>query len=226
MVEAQDLRRSYDHDAVQALRGVSFSVAPGEFVSITGPSGCGKSTLLRLVGALDDRFDGSLCIDGVDLKHLKDPERFRSRVIGFVFQSFHLLPTLTALENVQMPMFEMPWPGAERKQRAASLLESLGLAARMHHLPAKLSGGERQRVAIARSLANEPRFLLADEPTGNLDSKSAQKVLEVLDDLHRARNLTILMVTHDPTVAAHAQRTLRMLDGEIVEEALNRPEGA
>lgn len=226
MVEARDLRRSYDQDAVQALRGVTFSVARGEFVSITGPSGSGKSTLLRLIGALDDEFDGTLAINGVDLKKLKDPEAFRSQVIGFVFQSFHLLPTLTALENVQMPMFETSLTGTHRKARATSLLESMGLGPRLHHLPAKLSGGERQRVAIARSLANEPSFLLADEPTGNLDSKSAQMILEVLDEVHQKRNMTILMVTHDPAVAARAERSLRMLDGQIVEEVQNRTPAA
>jgi ABC-type lipoprotein export system ATPase subunit len=221
MVEAQNLRRSYDDDAVQALRGVTFSIARGEFVSITGPSGSGKSTLLRLIGALDDEFEGGLAIDGVDLRLLKDPEAFRSKVIGFVFQSFHLLPTLTALENVQMPMFETTLTGPQRKARAAALLESMGLGPRLHHLPSKLSGGERQRVAIARSLANEPHFLLADEPTGNLDSKSAHMILEVLDEVHQKRNMTILLVTHDPTVAARAQRSLRMLDGQIVEEVLH-----
>jgi putative ABC transport system ATP-binding protein len=218
LIKARDLRRVYDNGAVQALRGVNFSVARGEFVSIMGPSGSGKSTLLHILGALDSGFDGDITIDGVHLRKLDDPELFRARVIGFVFQSFHLLPTLTALENVQIPMFEMPWSASERRKRAAALLDSLGLAERMNHLPSKLSGGERQRVAIARSLANEPQLLLADEPTGNLDSVSAAKIIEVLHTIHRRDNMTVMLVTHDPNVACHAQRTLRMLDGRIVSE--------
>ena len=216
IIEARELQRSYDRGAVQALRGVSFAVSPGEFVSIMGPSGSGKSTLLHILGALDDGFDGEITIDGVDLRRLDDPERFRSRVIGFVFQSFHLLPTLTAVENVQVPMFEMPWPSSERRRRAEALLASVGLADRGHHLPSKLSGGERQRVAIARSLANGPRLLLADEPTGNLDSASAGVILEMLDTIHRRDTMTVIVVTHDPQVAGRAQRTLQMLDGRIV----------
>jgi len=166
---------------------------------------------------LDPEVEGVITIDGADLRHLPDPERFRARVLGFVFQSFHLLPTLTALENVQIPMFEMPWPAAQRRARAAGLLETLGLGARLNHLPAKLSGGERQRVAIARSLANEPQVLLADEPTGNLDSVSAQKIMEVLHAIHARGDRTIIVVTHDPQVAAEAQRTLHMRDGRIVD---------
>jgi putative ABC transport system ATP-binding protein len=216
LIEARDLRRSYDHGAVHALRGVDFSVARGEFVSIMGPSGSGKTTLLHILGALDTEFAGDITIDGVNLRHVEDPELFRARVIGFVFQSFHLLPTLTALENVQIPMFEMPWPAGERRKRAAALLTSLGLAERMDHVPSQLSGGERQRVAIARSLANEPKLLLADEPTGNLDSTSAGKILEVLHTIHERDKMTIIIVTHDPNVAAHAQRTLQMFDGHIV----------
>jgi putative ABC transport system ATP-binding protein len=142
-------------------------------------------------------------------------------VIGFVFQSFHLLPTLTAVENVQVPMFEMPWSAAQRRKRAESLLASLGLADRMDHLPSKLSGGERQRVAIARSLANNPSLLLADEPTGNLDSASAAKILEVLHTIHHRDKVTVIIVTHDPNVASHARRTLHMLDGRIVSETEN-----
>jgi putative ABC transport system ATP-binding protein len=188
LIEARDLRRTYDNGAVQALRGVNFAIARGDFVSIMGPSGSGKSTLLNILGALETEFDGEITIDGVSLHRLAEPEQVRARVIGFVFQSFHLLPTLTALENFQVPMFEMPWSAAERRQRAATLLDSVGLAGRMNHLPSKLSGGERQRVAIARSLANEPSLLLADEPTGNLDSTSAGKILDVLQLIHQRNN--------------------------------------
>jgi putative ABC transport system ATP-binding protein len=184
-----------------------------------GPSGSGKSTLLNILGALEPEFDGEITIDGVNLHRLAEPERFRARVIGFVFQSFHLLPTLTAVENVQVPMFEMPWSASERRKRAAALLDSVGLAKRMNHLPSKLSGGERQRVAIARSLANEPSLLLADEPTGNLDSVSASKILEVLSEIHHRNNMTTIMVTHELNVAEHAQRILQMFDGRIVKDA-------
>ena len=215
LIEARDLRRSYDQGKVQALCGVSLTVERGEFVSVMGPSGSGKSTLLNVLGALDSEIEGEITIAGADLRHLAEPEQFRARVIGFVFQSFHLLPTLTALENVQIPMFEMPWSAVKRRQRAAELLDTLGLAGRMHHVPAKLSGGERQRVAIARSLANQPQLLLADEPTGNLDSASAEKILEVLRKIHDEGQMTIIVVTHDSRVAAQAERTLHMLDGRI-----------
>jgi ABC-type lipoprotein export system ATPase subunit len=220
LIEVRDLRRSFDQDAVEALRGVSFTVAQGEFVSVMGPSGSGKTTLLNILGALDTRFEGAVTIDSVELRHLPDPERFRSRTIGFVFQSFHLLPALTALENVQMPMFERKWRASERKTRAAALLESVGLEHRMDHRPAKLSGGERQRVAIARSLANEPKLLLADEPTGNLDSSNALKILEVLGAIHQQRNMTMIVVTHDCDVAAATSRTLRLRDGQLVEKQI------
>ena len=216
LIEARNLRRSYDQGAVQALQEVSFTVSRGEFVSIMGPSGSGKSTLLHILGALDNEFDGDVTIDSVDLRRLSNPEQFRARIIGYVFQSFHLLPTLTAIENVQVPMFEMPWSAGERRQRAAGLLDSVGLGSRIHHLPSKLSGGERQRVAIARSLANQPSLLLADEPTGNLDSASAGTILELLHTIHDRDNMTIIVITHDRMVAGHAQRTLRMLDGRIV----------
>jgi putative ABC transport system ATP-binding protein len=217
LIEARNLCRSYDHGAVQALRGVSFTIARGEFISIMGPSGSGKSTLLNLLGALDSEFQGELTVDGMSLRQLDDPERFRALVIGFVFQSFHLLPTLTALENVQVPMFEMPWSRSERRERAAELLESIGLADRIHHLPSKLSGGERQRVAIARSLANGPQLILADEPTGNLDSASSRKILEILEGIHDRRKTTLVVVSHDSSVAARAGRILHMLDGQIVD---------
>jgi ABC-type lipoprotein export system ATPase subunit len=215
LIEAREVRRSYDGGTVQALRGVDLTILRGEFVSIMGPSGSGKSTLLNVLGALDAGIEGTITIDGADLCRLPDPERFRAHAIGFVFQSFHLLPTLTALENVQVPMFEMPWPRTERRARAVRLLDLLGLGARLHHLPSKLSGGERQRVAIARSLANEPKLLLADEPTGNLDSDSARRILDVLRSIHARGDTTIVVVTHDPGVAAQAERTLHMLDGRI-----------
>ena len=218
LIEVRDLRRSFEQEAVLALRGVTFSVGQGEFISIMGPRGSGKTTLLNVLGALDSGFDGEVTIDSVELRHLTSPERFRARTIGFVFQSFHLLAALTAIENVQMPMFERGWAPTERRERAAALLKSVGLENRLDHLPAKLSGGERQRVAIARSLANEPKLLLADEPTGNLDSDSARKILELLGQIHQERKMTLIVVTHDCDVAAVTSRTLRLRDGRLVGE--------
>ncbi|MBE3133846.1 MAG: ABC transporter ATP-binding protein, partial [Acidobacteria bacterium] len=200
------------------LRGVSFAVTAGEFVSVMGPSGSGKSTLLHLIGALDTPSAGDIWFLGQNLRTMRDLAAFRARKIGFVFQAFHLLPTLTAIENVQVPMFEMGWPRRERRRRAAELLESVGLGHRLHHRPSTLSGGERQRVAIARSLANGPAVLLADEPTGNLDSASAGVVIDLLRAIHRDRRMTIIVVTHDPNVAAAAERTVQMRDGQIVED--------
>jgi ABC-type lipoprotein export system ATPase subunit len=218
LIEVRDLRRSFDQDAVQALRGVSFTINRGEFVSVRGPSGSGKTTLLNVLGALDCDFDGTVTIDDVELRQMSEPERFRAGTIGFVFQSFHLLDALTAIENVQMPMFETSWRRPERKARAAELLKMVGLENRMDHLPSALSGGERQRVAIARSLANEPKLLLADEPTGNLDTANSRKILDVLEHIHHERQMTLIVVTHDPEVAEAANRSLRLRDGQLVDE--------
>lgn len=217
-IEVRGVRREFDDGRVQALRGVDFAIRAGEFVAIVGPSGCGKSSLLQLLGALDTPDEGEVLYSGESLRKLADPSGFRARNIGFVFQSFHLMPTLSAVENVQMPMFEMPWPAAERRRRAVDLLTLVGLADRLDHLPQKLSGGERQRVAVARSLANEPRVLLADEPTGNLDSASAARIMELLADIHHRRGMTLIVVTHDPNVAACASRVIRMVDGRVAED--------
>ena len=176
--EARGLKKEYDGGRVQALRGVSFRIMQGEFVAIIGPSGCGKTTLLQMLGALDVPSAGILHYRGKSLADLPDPSGYRAREIGIIFQAFHLLPTFTAVENVQMPMFETDRPAASRVDRAVELLQSVGLEHRLHHFPAKLSGGERQRVAIARSLANGPSVLLADEPTGNLDSENTKNILE------------------------------------------------
>jgi putative ABC transport system ATP-binding protein len=217
-IEATGLKRFYDEGAVQALRGADLRILEGEFVAIQGPSGCGKSTLLQLLGALDEPDEGEIRFQGQSLGDIHDKAAFRARMIGFVFQSFHLLPTLSVLENVQIPMLEMPWTAGDRRRRATVLIEAVGLSDRIRHLPRKLSGGERQRVAIARSLANEPRLLLADEPTGNLDSDSADRIMELLGAIHRERGMTMIMVTHDPHVAVHAARILRMIDGRMVAE--------
>ena len=214
--EAKDLKKEYDEGQVQALRGVSFRIAPGELVAITGPSGCGKSTLLQMLGALDRPSSGDLLYRGKSLPELRDHAEYRAKEIGFIFQAFHLLPTLTVTENVQVPMFETHRPLKERKERAVELLKAVGLEHRLNHFPSKLSGGERQRVAIARSLANEPGVLLADEPTGNLDSKNADHVLELLLGIQRERHMTLILVTHDMSIAARAHRVITMKDGQIV----------
>lgn len=226
LIDARNLRRTFDDGRIDALRGVDVSIARGEFVAIQGPSGCGKSTLLQILGALDAPTVGELRFRGVSVETLGDLSAFRARTVGFVFQSAHLLPTLSPLENVQIPMFEMPWSARERKRRALALLESVGLSERLHHRPAHLSGGERQRVAIARSLANEPELLLADEPTGNLDSVNAGRILALLRAIHADRGLTVVVVTHDAAVASQAGRVLQMLDGQIVSDSGHQPPGA
>jgi ABC-type lipoprotein export system ATPase subunit len=213
--EGTDIVKEFDGGNVKALRGVSFSIQPGEFVAITGPSGCGKTTLLQELGALDKPDTGILLYRGKSVPDLSDPARYRAREIGFIFQAFYLLATFTALENVQIPMFEGDLSASKRKERAAGLLKSVGMGHRLNHLPGKLSGGERQRVAIARSLANEPPVLLADEPTGNLDSENAHLILDLLRELHREKKMTLVMVTHDLGIARNAERTIHMKDGRI-----------
>ena len=214
--EADGLKKDFDDGQVQALRGVDFKIANGEFVAIVGPSGSGKTTLLQMLGTLDQPSAGMLKYRGESLLDLPDPAAYRAHEIGFVFQAFHLLPTFTAVENVQIPMFEDRKSRTERKTWALKLLKSVGLEQRVNHFPAKLSGGERQRVAIARSLANSPSVLLADEPTGNLDSESTKHVLDLLTSLHHDRRMTLILVTHDMTVAGRASRALQMMDGRIV----------
>jgi ABC-type lipoprotein export system ATPase subunit len=218
LLEAKALTREFDAGQVKALRGVDFSIEEGEFVAITGPSGCGKSTLLQLLGALDRPTAGTLLYRGESLPDDPNPARYRAREVGFIFQAFCLLPTFTAAENVQMPMFETDRSVSERRARAVELLKLVGLEHRLEHFPSKLSGGERQRVAIARSLANEPSLLLADEPTGNLDSENAHSVLELLVRLQQEQGRTMVLVTHDTTIAQRAKRVLRMLDGRIVSD--------
>ncbi|MBX7168195.1 MAG: ABC transporter ATP-binding protein [Pirellulales bacterium] len=215
LLAAQALSKRYPDGAVQALIDVDLAVAPGEYVAIMGPSGSGKSTLLNILGALDRPDAGEVYFEGQPLSQCENLDRFRAQKLGFVFQSFHLLPNLTAAENVQIPMFEGGLRRRERQTRAGELLGAVGLSHRAKHLPKHLSVGERQRVAIARALANRPRLLLADEPTGNLDSKNAAAVLDLLDDLNRRQGLTIVMVTHDETLAQRTSRVVRMRDGRI-----------
>jgi putative ABC transport system ATP-binding protein len=216
LIRVVGVSRTYDDGAVHALNNVSLTVARGEYLAITGPSGSGKSTLLNLLGTLDRPTSGEIYFEGQPLSKLANLDHFRARTLGFVFQSFYLLPSLTALENVQIPMFEGPLPRRERVRRAAELLETVGLAKRAGHLPAKLSVGERQRVAIARALANGPSLLLADEPTGNLDSVAGGEVLDLFDRLHSDDGLTIIVITHGVEVAARADRIVSVLDGHIV----------
>jgi ABC-type lipoprotein export system ATPase subunit len=218
LIEAKGLTREFDEGQVKALRGVHFSINKGEFVAIVGPSGCGKSTLLQLVGALDRPTSGTLLYRGISLPDHPNPAAYRAREVGFIFQAFHLLPTFTAAENVQIPMFEIGRSASRRRERAVELLKLVGLEHRLDHFPSKLSGGERQRVAIARSLANGPALLLADEPTGNLDSENAHSVLELIIRLQQEQGRTMVLVTHDPTIAERAGRILRMKDGRIVDD--------
>jgi putative ABC transport system ATP-binding protein len=218
-VLAEHVRKSFEGGRVRALEDVSFTVEPGELVALTGPSGSGKSTLLNLVGALDTPDAGTVTVDGRDLSRLRDPARYRTEVVGFVFQAHNLIPTLTAAENVQLAMFGT-LRRHERVVRARDLLAEVGLSARAETRPTVLSGGERQRVAIARALANGPRLLLADEPTGSLDAATGAQVLELLERLREQRGMTILLVTNDDRVAARAERTLHLRDGLIHAEEL------
>lgn len=220
IVSAQDVSKIYQMDQVHvvALDGVSFSIAEGEFVAIMGPSGSGKSTLMNLMGCLDKPTSGTISINGTDVSRLNDRQlaRLRGSQIGFVFQTFNLIPRIDALANVMLPMtFANKIPPKQRRRRAQELLESVGLGGRMHHLPSELSGGERQRVAIARALANDPKIILADEPTGNLDTKTGKTILDLFLELNR-QGRTIVVVTHDAAVASYARRVLHLLDGKIV----------
>jgi len=216
VVVMRDVVKTYEDGRVRALDGVSIEIHGGECVAIVGPSGCGKSTLLHMIAALDRADSGTIIVNGEDLAQEKDLSRHRAREVGLVFQLDNLLPTLSAGENVQVPMFEIALNSGQRRERARRLLEMVNIAEKENNRPSELSGGERQRVAIARALANEPVIMLADEPTGRLDSVSGRKILDLLDDLRRERGLTVIMVTHDLSVAARAGRIIRMLDGRIV----------
>jgi len=227
-IEAVDVRRSYSMDGttVEALRGVSLGIAEGEYVAVTGPSGSGKSTLMHLLGALDRPTTGRLLIGGKDTTTLDDAglARVRGAEIGFVFQAFQLLARTTARDNVALPLVYRGVGKSERRRRAVAALEAVGLGHRLTHRPTQLSGGEQQRVAIARALVGEPRLVLADEPTGNLDSVNGREVLNVLERLNRERGVAVVLVTHDAEVAARATRLIRMRDGLVVSDAENSAE--
>ena len=218
VIRLDSICKTYPDGNVKALKEVHLEVNCGDYLSIMGPSGCGKSTLLNILGVLDQPSSGTVCLEGKVVDHASDLDRIRAERIGFVFQSFYLLPNLTALENVQLPMFESDRALAQRPTKAAELLELVGLADRKKHLPNQLSIGQRQRVAIARALANEPRIVLADEPTGSLDSNSGQEVMELLTQLNEEQETTLVIVTHDETVAACGKRLIRMMDGQIVSD--------
>jgi ABC-type lipoprotein export system ATPase subunit len=218
MIETHDLTRVYgDGEEIRALDGVNLIIEAGEFMAVMGPSGSGKSTLLNVLGALDVPTSGQVCVNGQDLAKLRDMDGFRAKTVGFMFQLHNLLPTLTARENVEIPM--TGFLGAKaRRQRAEELLHLVGLGDRLNHLPGQLSGGQRQRVAVARALANQPPLVLADEPTGSLDTTAGQDLMKLLKELNRTQGVTFVIVTHDPAVARQTRRVLVMADGKIVRE--------
>src|SRR5712675_2496209 len=221
LIQIQDLTKVFYTDEIEthALSGVHLSIAKGEYVAMSGPSGCGKSTLLSIIGLLDTPTDGKYSLNGKTVENLDFAERsrIRNQEIGFIFQSFNLIGDLTVYENVELPLTYRSMPSPERKKRVQEALEKVGMAHRMRHYPSQLSGGQQQRVAVARALGGSPSILLADEPTGNLDSRNGEAVMELLQSLHR-EGATICMVTHDARFAKHAERTIHLFDGKVVEE--------
>ncbi len=215
IIEIKGLKKSYDNGRITALNGMDLVVKKGEFISIMGPSGSGKSTLLNMIGALDKADEGTIEVAGIDLKKAKNLNEFRSKEIGFVFQMHNLIPNLNVIENVEIPMFETSASSGEMRERALELLKSVNLEDKINQKPTKLSGGERQRVAIARALVNHPSIILADEPTGALDSKTGEVILNLLKDLHTKENVTLVMVTHEPYVGNMAERIVTVLDGKM-----------
>jgi putative ABC transport system ATP-binding protein len=226
LIEIRDVRKVYvmGTNEVHALAGVDLEIRPGEYVAIMGPSGSGKSTLMNVVGCLDTPTSGSYKLRGTEIRDRDDDElaRIRNQEIGFIFQTFNLLPRADALHNVELPLIYSGKPAKERKERARQMLELVGLADRMHHRPNELSGGQRQRVAIARALVNHPSIVLADEPTGNLDTKTGQEIMSLLDEIHRKGN-TVILVTHEEEIAEHAHRVVRLRDGLIESDKARVP---
>ena len=225
LIEIRDITKTYRMGGdieVHALRGVSLQVDAGELLSIMGPSGSGKSTMMNVLGCLDQPTSGEYYLDGVDVKRLNDNAlaEIRNRKIGFVFKTFNLLPRTAALQNVELPLIYRGLSGRERQRRVTEALGMVGLADRIHHRPNELSGGEQQRVAIARALATQPDIILADEPTGNLDSRSGAEIVTIFQRLNREMGITVVFVTHDPDIAAHTRRIVQLLDGKIVADEL------
>jgi putative ABC transport system ATP-binding protein len=214
-IETRQVKKYYENGNIKALDGADIQIRTGEFVAIMGPSGCGKSTLLHIIGALDRPTDGTMLLNGIDIQLVKNLDYFRSKTIGIIFQLHNLIPQLTALENVLIPAFETKGSSQDKTKKAKKLLDLVGLSVRYHNLPSKLSGGQRQRVAIARALMNDPKILLADEPTGSLDSKSSKEVLRILKDINIRSKTTIIMVTHQREVADAADRIIFMVDGKV-----------
>jgi putative ABC transport system ATP-binding protein len=221
MISLKQVEKLYRTETIEtvALHGINLDVRRGEFVSIMGPSGCGKSTLLNLMGLLDVPSSGSIALDGQTVSSYRDQHlaRLRNQCIGFIFQSFHLVPDLTVLDNVQIPLLYRKMAGGARRDAARAALERVGLGARLHHFPAQLSGGQQQRVAVARAVVGSPRLLLADEPTGNLDSQMGDEIMGILKDLHQREQTTIVMVTHDERLAQGTERIIRLFDGKQVQ---------
>jgi len=215
IIKTTNLIRTFEEGRVRAVNGVNLNVQKGEFIAIMGSSGSGKSTLLNLIGTLDKPTSGEVIVDNINLSTLKNLDEFRAKKIGFVFQLHNLLPVLTTCGNVEIPMFELGFSNKERTRRAENLLQEVGLGKRLDFMPTKLSGGERQRVAIARALANNPKIILADEPTGNLDSKSGDEIVHLFQELNK-QGRTIVMVTHDEEIASHANTIYHMRDGKIL----------
>jgi putative ABC transport system ATP-binding protein len=229
LIEIRDVTKTYDMGAetiVHALAGVSLSIEEGDYVAIMGPSGSGKSTLMNLIGCLDTPSTGSYVLKGREIATMNDDElaQIRNKEIGFIFQTFNLLPRADAVQNVELPLVYSGLPRRERKARAEKALDAVGLGSRKHHRPNEMSGGQRQRVAIARALVNDPSILLADEPTGNLDSKTGEEILALMDELHRGGN-TIILVTHEDELAQHAARVVRLRDGKIISDVRNTAVG-
>lgn len=218
IIQIRDLKKSFDNGRIIALNGINLNIKKGEFVSIIGPSGSGKSTLLNMLGALDSPDEGFINVAGHNLTKKDNLNHFRSREIGFIFQLHNLIPNLTVTENVEIPMYETNLSNKEMNKKALKLLEYVGLSDKAGRKPTELSGGERQRVAIARALANDPSIILADEPTGSLDSKTGKMILQRLREIHEKENVTLVLVTHDLSVASQADRTISVLDGKIVEK--------
>ena len=221
LISLFDVVKEYDKGTVKALNGINLDIFEGEFVSIIGPSGSGKSTLLNMLGALDKPTRGKIYIDGINLIKEKDLSEFRQEKIGFVFQLHNLIPNLSVIDNVQIPLLPTGMSNKEMKEKASEIISAVGLEDKKKQRPNKLSGGQRQRVAIARALVNNPSIILADEPTGSLDSKTGEMILNLLMEMHERYNVTLIIVTHDNDVAALAERTIKIKDGQIIEDKYN-----